>query len=115
MVVDDNRDAANTLATLLQSGGHDVTVAYSPHDALQRFQHEKPAVLFIDIGLPDIDGCEVARRLRAMPGGRGLKLVALTGYGQPADQARSREAGFDCHLIKPANPSEVLRLVAGLA
>ena len=74
---------------------------------------EQPDVAFIDIGLPGIDGHEVARRLRAAPEGRDLVLVALTGYGRPDDARRAREAGFDAHLIKPVDVDELSRVLAG--
>jgi CheY-like chemotaxis protein len=76
---------------------------------------EQPDVAFIDIGLPGIDGHEVARRVRAAPGGRDLVLVALTGYGRPDDARRAREAGFDAHLVKPVDVDELGRMLAGLS
>jgi CheY-like chemotaxis protein len=113
LVVDDNRDAADSLAMLLEIGGHDVTAVYTAPDALKRASELKPAVVVMDLGLPEIDGCEVARRMRAMPGLEGVRLVALTGYGRDEDRERTRDAGFDHHLVKPVDLDELERLVAG--
>jgi len=101
LVVDDNEDAADTLAMLLEVSGHEVLVEHSPHKALARAGDAAPQVCLLDIGLPDMDGAELARRLRAMPETAGALLVAVTGYGQENDRARTREAGFDHHLVKP--------------
>ena len=101
LVVDDNEDAADTLAMLLEVSGHEVLVEHSPHKALARAGDAAPKVCLLDIGLPDMDGAELARRLRAMPETAGALLVAVTGYGQENDRARTREAGFDHHLVKP--------------
>ncbi|UUX95405.1 ATP-binding protein [Aquabacterium sp. J223] len=113
LVVDDNRDAADSLATMLALEGHEVTVAYGPHEALQAAQADAPQAVMLDIGLPGMDGYEVARRLRALRGRAPLRLVALSGYGQPADRERSKAAGFDLHLVKPASLAAVLAAVAG--
>jgi CheY-like chemotaxis protein len=112
LVVDDNRDAADSLAMLLEIDGHDVTAVYSAPDALKRASELKPAVIVMDLGLPEIDGCEVARRMRAMPELEGVRLVALTGYGRDEDRQRTRDAGFDHHLVKPVDLDELGRLVA---
>jgi CheY-like chemotaxis protein len=103
MVVDDNRDSANSLATLLQLDGHEVEAAYSGPTALERATTFRPAVMLLDIGLPGMDGYELARRLRATPELIGLRLVALTGYGRAEDQQRTQAAGFDDHLVKPVD------------
>ena len=112
LVVDDNRDAADSLAMLLEIGGHEVATAYSAPDALKRAPELKPAVILLDIGLPGLDGCEVARRMRDMPELRGVRLVALTGYGRDEDRRRTRDAGFDHHLVKPVDLDELERTVA---
>jgi signal transduction histidine kinase/CheY-like chemotaxis protein len=112
MVVDDNIDAAQTLAMLLEIQGHRVGVEYDAHSALRRAPHERPGVMLLDIGLPDMDGFELARRLRAMPEMSGTLLVALTGYGQAADRERTAEAGFDPHLVKPANLPQIMEILA---
>jgi CheY-like chemotaxis protein/anti-sigma regulatory factor (Ser/Thr protein kinase) len=101
LVVDDNADSADSLAMLLQGNGHDTKVAYSSEAALQLATEYRPDFVLLDIGLPGMDGYEVARRLRAQTTLGNLRLIALTGYGQDSDRARSREAGFDHHLVKP--------------
>ena len=101
MVVDDNEDAADTLAMLLEASGHEVLVEHSPHRALARARDAAPQVCLLDIGLPDMDGAELARQLRALPDMADALLVAITGYGQDSDRARTREAGFNHHLVKP--------------
>ncbi len=113
LLVDDNRDATDSLALLLQMHGHDVISAYEGHGALDLAAREQPSLILVDIGLPDIDGFEVARRLRSEPRTAGCILVALTGYGQPEDREKSRDAGFDHHLVKPAGAEQILRLIPG--
>ncbi|MGE3771285.1 MAG: PAS domain-containing protein [Gammaproteobacteria bacterium] len=113
LLVDDNRDATDSLAMLLQMHGHDVISAYEGRSALDLATREQPSLILVDIGLPDIDGFEVARRLRADPRTAGSTLVALTGYGQPEDREKSRDAGFDHHLVKPAAADVILGLVTG--
>ena len=103
LVVDDSADAADSLALLLELEGHEVATAYSASAALEAAERLQPDVAFIDIGLPQMDGYEVARRLRASDCCRGTRLVALTGYGQPDDRDEARRAGFDHHLVKPAD------------
>ena len=103
LVVDDNRDAANTLQMLLQFEGHTVEVVYDSERVADRVAAFAPQVVLLDIGLPITDGYEVARRLRLSPAGEGLRLVALTGYGQPEDRARALASGFDDHLVKPVD------------
>ncbi|HET9485432.1 MAG TPA: hybrid sensor histidine kinase/response regulator, partial [Xanthomonadales bacterium] len=98
LVVDDNRDAAETLQALLACEGHEVAIAHTGHAAIARAAEFAPDLVLLDIGLPDIDGYEVAKRLRAASGGAPLSLVALTGYGRPEDERKVREAGFDHHL-----------------
>jgi signal transduction histidine kinase len=101
LVVDDNEDAADTLAMLLEVSGHEVLIEHSSRQALARASAARPDVCLLDIGLPDMDGTELARRLRAQPETADTMLVAVTGYGQESDRARTREAGFDHHLVKP--------------
>jgi CheY-like chemotaxis protein len=104
LVVDDNLDAADTIALFLQIEGHVVQTAADGAQALSSAATFQPDVVVLDIGLPLVDGYEVARRLRRQPATRDALLVALTGYGQKGDQAQAMEAGFDCHLVKPADP-----------
>ncbi|MEC4718597.1 ATP-binding protein [Noviherbaspirillum sp. CPCC 100848] len=115
MVVDDNVDAAESLALLLETEGHQVAVGHVAEDALAMMSQDAPQVFLLDIGLPDMDGYELARRLRAQAGTPRPLLVALTGYGQLKDQEKSRAAGFDHHLVKPADIREVMALLAGFA
>jgi CheY-like chemotaxis protein len=108
LVVDDNRDAAESLAELLELWGSTVQVAFNGTEALSAAAGFRPEVVLLDIGLPDTDGYEVARRLRQRKDLHGVLLAAVTGYGQAEDRQRAREAGFDLHLTKPVDP-ELLR------
>jgi PAS domain S-box-containing protein len=101
LVVDDNADAASSLAVLLKLEGHDARVAHSGPSALEAVEQSLPDVVFLDIGMPGMDGYEVARRLRTQRGAAGLKIIALTGWGQEHDRQRAQAAGFDHHLTKP--------------
>jgi PAS domain S-box-containing protein len=112
MVVDDNLDAAYMLKILLEQAGHRVRTAHDAHGALEAIAREAPDVALVDIGLPGMDGNALARRLRALPGGAALTLVAVTGYGQDADRLRTREAGFDHHLVKPVDTAELAAIFA---
>jgi len=103
LVVDDNRDAAESLAMLLQVGGHEVQVATDGAEAIARVEEFKPHIIFMDLGMPRMDGLETARRIRALPFGRDLRIIALTGWGQEADRERTRNAGMDHHLVKPVS------------
>jgi CheY-like chemotaxis protein/anti-sigma regulatory factor (Ser/Thr protein kinase) len=113
LVVDDNVDAAQTLAQYLRLGGHRVESALDGEAALRIAEVLHPDVAFIDLNMPGMDGAEVARRLRVTPWGRSARLVALTGMGQQADITRTREAGFDEHITKPADLHRLSRLAAG--
>jgi CheY-like chemotaxis protein len=114
LLVDDNEDALVLLGEALTLAGYDVRTASDPITALERAGEVKPMAAVLDIGLPVMDGYELARRLRATPGLEDLKLVALTGYGQPGDRARAREAGFDEHLVKPVVVDELERVLERL-
>ncbi len=105
-------DAADSLALLLRLQGHEVRMAHDGPAALQIAAASRPDLVFLDIGMPGMDGYEVARRLRGEPGLRSVVLVALTGWGQGEDRRRSREAGFDHHLVKPVDPHALQRLLA---
>ena len=107
LVVDDNVDAADSAAMLLRRSGHDVRVAYSSQAGLEAAVVFKPQLILLDIGLPKMDGYEVARRLREHSELKDVRLVAVTGYGQDADRQRSRAAGFDDHLVKPFTLEQV--------
>jgi PAS domain S-box-containing protein len=112
LVVDDNRDAADSLGLYLRLAGQEVRIAHSGPDALQLFPEFRPEIVFLDIGMPVMDGYEVARQIRSLPQGRDLLLIAVTGWGQEEDRIRSREAGFDHHLIKPVQPEALHPLLA---
>jgi PAS domain S-box-containing protein len=101
LVADDNVDAATSLALLLQIEGHEVAVVYDGAEAVDQVPHFRPDLVILDIGMPKMDGLEAARRIRATSEGKNLVLVAVTGWGQPADRERTRAAGFDAHLVKP--------------
>jgi CheY-like chemotaxis protein len=111
LLVDDNRDAAETLGEFLRACGHEVTICHDAAAALQLLGHANPDVAILDIGLPVMDGYELAGRVRGVRGA-GCLLIALTGYGQEGDKARSDAAGFDVHLVKPVDPQDVLDLLA---
>jgi PAS domain S-box-containing protein len=111
LVVDDNRDAASSLAMVLGSAGHAVQIAHTGEEALTTGLAMEPDVVLLDIGLPDINGYDVARRIRHSAWGRGVLLMALTGWGQKEDVERAHGAGFDLHLTKPADPERIERLV----
>jgi PAS domain S-box-containing protein len=107
LVVDDNEDAAASLALLLHSLGHETAVAKDGSEALRLAQEFRPDIVLLDIGMPGMDGYEVVRRLRELRRGRPVRVVAITGWGQEADRERSREAGFDLHLVKPLDPQDL--------
>jgi len=112
LIADDNRDAAESLAVLLRMDGHEVTLAYDGPQALAVLAHARPEVALLDIGMPGLNGYEVARRVRHGPLGHAVTLIAVTGWGQDRDKAQAREAGFDHHFTKPVDPvrlSELLR------
>jgi signal transduction histidine kinase len=113
-IIDDNRDAADMLALTVRMLGHDARAVYDPLLALDAIDAFMPHIAFVDIGMPKLDGLELARMIRARHG-RRVRLVALTGWGQPADRARSGEAGFDFHFVKPIDLEQVERLCATVA
>jgi CheY-like chemotaxis protein len=112
LVADDNVDAAATLAALLEIAGHTVRVVHDGAAAVEEAARFQPDLVFLDIGMPLMDGYEAARRLRQLPALNGVMLVALTGWGTEEDRARSRAAGFDRHLLKPALPDDVEAVLA---
>ena len=113
LLVEDNADARDALRVLLELDGHAVEAVEEGHAALDRVRAVDPDVALVDIGLPGMDGFEVARRLRALDKRRPV-LIALTGYGQPEDRRRATEAGFDGLLVKPVDPSVLSDLLATL-
>jgi len=112
LVVDDNVDSAQSMSLLLGLEGYQVECAYDGEEALHSAERFAPQVVLLDLGLPRFSGYEVARRLRAETWGDALLLVAVSGYGRERDRQAAREAGFDLHLTKPADPDEVLRVLA---
>lgn len=115
LIVDDHPDSAASLAELLQVLGHEALAVRDGQAALDAASRLEPQVVLLDIGLPKMDGYAVARALRAEPWGREARLIAVTGWGQDADRARSREAGFDLHLVKPVEPDALIDLLDRLA
>jgi CheY-like chemotaxis protein len=115
LVVDDNTDAADSLALLLRLSGYEVHIVHDGPACLEAVQAYRPHAILLDIGLPGMDGYAVARRLREQPGSRDVLLVAVSGYGQEDDLARSRQAGFDYHLVKPVEFSALERLLPSFA
>jgi two-component system CheB/CheR fusion protein len=114
LVVDDNTDAAESLAALLSISGHETRMAHDGPEALQQAERFHPDIVFLDIGLPTLDGHETARLIRKQPWGKDMVLVALTGWGQHEDRRRSKDAGFNHHLVKPADPVVVEKLLASI-
>ncbi len=114
LIVDDNQDAANSLAMLLRLQGHEVRVAFSGVAALEMTKTYSPDAVFLDIGMPGMDGYEVARRMRQQPGLGDVVLAALTGWGQQEDRRRTGEAGFNHHLVKPPEPKALENVLAEL-
>jgi signal transduction histidine kinase len=115
LVVDDNEDAANTLAMILQLLGHTTHCISDPHKVVDAVAAFAPDIVFLDIGMPGLSGYDVARRLRSHAANESLTLVALTGWGQPEDRRRTAETGFDHHLVKPAELAAIQRIFDGLA
>ncbi len=112
LVVDDCPDTTASLSWLLESWGHDVRVAHEGHAALEEARAYRPHVVLLDIGLPGMNGYDVAGRLRALPGLEQVSLICLSGYAAQEDRRRSQEAGFDRHFAKPADPEGLQRLLA---
>jgi two-component system, sensor histidine kinase len=113
LIVYDNADSAESLATLVRTWGHEVATAHDGAAALALAERFKPDSALVDIGLPVMDGYELARRLRAQARHHELYLVAMTGYGRSADRHTADEAGFDVHLMKPADIDQLRRLLGG--
>ena len=113
LVVDDNQDATATLQTLLESLGATVCAAGNGREALEKFEGFAPDAVLLDIGMPGMDGYEVARRIRALPAGASTPLIAVTGWGQQEDIRRCFEAGFDHHLVKPLDVDKLWDIIVG--
>jgi signal transduction histidine kinase len=115
LVVDDNTDAATSLAMLLTELGHEVDTAFGGHEGVSKAEAMRPNLIFLDLGMPRMDGIEAARRVRALPAGRHITLIALTGWGQEHHHQQTRAAGFNRHLVKPIDPDDLERLLAETA
>jgi len=115
LIVDDNADGADTLGRLLKAHGHQVEVYHDPVAALGALERLRPTVALLDIGLPVLDGYQLAARIRASGAAPDCRLIALSGYGQQADRERSQACGFERHLVKPISPEEAAQVVAGAA
>ncbi|HEY7328599.1 MAG TPA: ATP-binding protein [Gemmataceae bacterium] len=114
LLVEDNRDAADTLRMLLELYGYEVTVAYTGPDGVKAAEERQPNIVLCDIGLPGLDGYGVARKLRGNPATAKAHMIAVTGYGSEDDLSRSREAGFDRHMVKPVDPVDLKQALATL-
>jgi PAS domain S-box-containing protein len=114
LIVDDNQDGAESLALLVQLGGHETLKAHDGVEAIEAAERFRPDVVLLDIGLPRLNGYEVCRRIREEPWGKDVVLVALTGWGQEEDRQRSREAGFDTHMVKPVDHDVLMKLIVSL-
>ena len=112
LVVDDNEDGAEMLALALSTKGYDTRVALDATRALELAAEFRPEIAFLDLGLPVMDGCELAIHLRQVPGLEDVRLVALTGYGDDSDRKRTRDAGFQHHLVKPVNLDTIEKTLA---
>jgi two-component system CheB/CheR fusion protein len=115
LLIEDNKDAREMLRTMLELAGHVVYAAADGASGLELLNAEHPEVGIIDIGLPRMDGYQVARRIRDLPHGRDMLLLALSGYGSPSDAHRSVEHGFDYHLVKPVDPDDLTRVIRAAA
>jgi CheY-like chemotaxis protein len=114
LVVDDNRDGADTMAMLLDGMGFVTRTAYDGEEALAAVAPFRPHVILLDIGLPRVNGYDVCRQVRRMPGGGAILMIAQTGWGQAEDRKRTHEAGFDHHLVKPMDPAVLIALLKAL-
>ena len=115
LVVDDNVDAAESLKMLLELGGANVRQAHDGYEALAIAREFDAEVIVLDIGMPGLDGYAVCRQLRAMPHGQEMRILALTGWGQQDDRRKTREAGFDAHLVKPVDPDQLTRILSDVS
>ena len=113
-MVDDNRDAADSLSEMLELMGHTSSVAYDGQQGIDAASHFKPDVILLDIGMPNLNGYDACRIVRQQPWGKNVVVIAATGWGQEKDRSRTREAGFDHHLIKPVDPHELLKTITEL-
>jgi CheY-like chemotaxis protein len=113
LVVDDNRDAADALRELLVLDGHDVHAVYGAQEAIEAAARLRPEIILLDIGLPQMDGYELFRRMRQMPELSAARIIAVTGYGQLRDKQRAEQLGFDYHMVKPVDLDQLKQIIAG--
>jgi CheY-like chemotaxis protein len=111
LVADDNRDAADSLAMLLRLNGNEVHTVYNGFEAVTHAEQWRPDAVLLDIGMPSLNGYDACRRIRESDWGRGLLMIAMTGWGQQEDRRRTIEVGFDAHLVKPVDPAELMALL----
>ena len=114
LIVDDNRDGANSLAMMLRLLGTETSTAYDGLEGVEVAERVRPDVILLDIGLPKLNGYEACRRIRAQSWGKGITVIAVTGWGQDEDRRRSQNAGFDHHLVKPVDPNALTRVLANM-
>lgn len=115
LIADDNRDAADTLALLLKIKGYDVRSAYDGKEAFEAASQFLPAVAVLDIGMPISNGFQTAQKIREQPWGQGMVLIAATGWGESSDRQKTRDAGFNHHLVKPLDSTKLLELLASVS
>jgi CheY-like chemotaxis protein len=113
MVVDDNRDAAILMGRLLRTLGNDVQVAHDGFTALEVAEQFRPEAILLDIGLPEMDGYDTARMIRELPALKEVLIIAVTGWGQEEDKEKGKQAGFDHHVVKPADSATLMQLLSG--
>jgi CheY-like chemotaxis protein len=114
LIIDDNRDAADSLQFLLENAGHQVMTAYDPHRGLELAEETRPDIIVLDIGLPSLDGFEVSRRIKRRDWSANCRIIAVTGWGTDEDRRKSRDTGIDYHLVKPVDPHTLMQLLAEL-
>lgn len=113
LVVDDNHDAAASLALLLKHNGDDTDTAHDGLEALEAAEHFRPDVILLDIGMPKLNGYEVCRRIREQPWGKDVLIIAVSGWGQESNRLQSEQSGFDHHMVKPVDFSALAKVLAG--
>lgn len=113
LMVDDNADALASLRLLVKAHGHDVAIAHSGPEGIEQVSSFEPSIVLLDIGMPGMDGLDTAKHIRLLPNGKEIRLIALTGWGQDSDRARTRDAGFDSHLVKPVTTEKLLEILSG--
>jgi CheY-like chemotaxis protein len=114
LIVDDNRDGADSLGMMLRLMGNEIRTAYDSEEAVAAAGEFRPAVVLLDIGLPRLNGYEACRRIREQPWGKNMVLIAVTGWGQEEDRRLSHEAGFDKYMVKPVDPQGLMKLLGEL-